>query len=405
MIDSYLKQNCRLCDSKNIGIVLPLEKSPLCDAYLNQPKKQKFYDLNLCLCNECGFVQIDAVIEPETIYRDYIYMTTSSPGLGSHFKRYALDICDFLNLYQSNLTVDIGSNDGTLLDFFKQQGHKVLGIEPSIKAANSANENSIETLAEFFDIDLANTIVDQYGKASLITINNLFANIDNLNEFTKGINVLLDSNGVLVIESSYLLDMIDNMVFDFIYHEHLSYFSILPLVRFFKQFDIKLIHVHEVGTKGGSLRYYWAKTNSDWKPSLNVKELTLREVKEEINAEKFKDYGARIDSLKFKLLEFLEKNKKSKIVGYGASATSTTLITHFELQKYFSYLVDDNIDKVNTYSPGHHIPVYDIDFLKKDMPNVIIILAWRFKAEILKKLSFFSGVVILPLPIFEEIQL
>ena len=185
-------------------------------------------------------------------------------------------------------------------------------------------------------------------------------------------------------------------------------YSILPLVRFFKQFDIELIHVQEVGTKGGSLRYYRAIINSDWKPSLNVKELTLREVKEEINAAKFKDYGARIDSLKFKLLEFLEKNKKSKIVGYGASATSTTsttLITHFELQKYFSYLVDDNIDKVNTYSPRHHIPVYDIDFLKKDMPNVIIILARRFKAEILKKLSFFSGVVILPLPIFEEIQL
>ena len=160
MTDSYLKQNCRLCDSKNIEIVLPLEKSPLCDAYLNQPKKQKFYDLNLCLCNECDFVQIDTVIEPETIYRDYIYVTTSSPGLESHFKRYALDVCDFLNLYQSNLTVDIGSNDGTLLNFFKQQGHKVLGIEPSIKAANSANENDIETLAEFFDIDLANTIVN-----------------------------------------------------------------------------------------------------------------------------------------------------------------------------------------------------------------------------------------------------
>ena len=405
MSNFYIKQDCRLCGSKNIEIVLPLQKSPLCDAYLERQRKQEFYDLNLCLCNECSFVQIDTVIDPETIYRDYIYVTKSSPGLQKHFKEYSADVCNFLNLNESNLTIDIGSNDGTLLSFFQQKGHNVLGIEPSKKAANSANENGIETLSEFFDIGLANAIVDQYGKASLITINNLFANVDNLNEFVEGINVLLDSNGVLVIESSYLLDMIDNMVFDFIYHEHLSYFSILPLVRFFKQFDMQLIHVNEVGTKGGSLRYYWARNNSKWNPSLNVKELSLREAKAGINTEKFKDYEARIETVKFQLLEFLEKHKEDKIVGYGASATSTTLITHFELQKYFSYLVDDNVDKVNTYSPGYHIPVHNFDRLKNEQPDVIIILAWRFKETILKKLSFFKGIIIVPLPTFEEFKL
>ena len=401
MSDFYTRQNCRLCESKDIKVVLPLQDSPLCDAYLNQPKKQKFYNLNLCLCNECDFVQIDTVIEPETIYRDYIYVTTSSPGLESHFKRYALDVCDFLNLYQSNLTVDIGSNDGTLLGFFKHYGHNVLGVEPSTKAANHANQKSIHTVSEFFDVQLAHEIVRQQGKASLITVNNLFANIDNLKEFVNAVNVLLDSDGVLVIESSYLLDMINNMVCDFIYHEHLSYFSILPLVRFFNRFDMRLIHLQEVGTKGGSLRYYWARTNSDWQPSLNVKELSLREVKEEINAEKFKDYGARIDSLKFKLLEFLEKNKKSKIVGYGASATSTTLISNFELHSYFSYLVDDNVDKVNTYSPGYHVPVYSSEKLIDDNPDIVVILAWRFKDEILDKIKNICSTVIIPLPYFE----
>jgi SAM-dependent methyltransferase len=386
-----------------IEVVLPLQNSPLCDAYLRQRKKQKFYSLDLCLCNECGFVQIDTVIDPEIIYRDYIYVTTSSPGLLKHFKKYALAVCDFLKLDNSKLTIDIGSNDGTLLNFFKQQGHKVLGIEPSIKAANSANENGIETLSEFFDIGLANVIVDQYGKASLITVNNLFANVDNLKEFVEAINVLLDSNGVLVIESSYLLDMIDNMVFDFIYHEHLSYFSILPLVRFFKQFDMQLIHVHEVGTKGGSLRYYWARSNSKWSPSLNVKELTLREVKAGINTEKFKDYETRIETVKFQLLEFLEKHKEEKIVGYGASATSTTLISHFELHKYFSYLVDDNVDKVNTFSPGYHVPVYSPKKLINDKPDIIVILAWRFKGEIINKLdNIFYGNVVVPLPYFSK---
>ena len=405
MNDSYIRQSCRLCDSKDIEVALPLKKSPLCDAYLEQPKKQEFYNLNLCLCNECGFLQIDTVVNPETIYKDYIYVTTSSSGLQKHFKEYALEVCSFLKLDDSNLTVDIGSNDGTLLGFFKQRGHNVLGIEPSIKAANSANENGIETLSEFFDIDLANTITGQYGKASLITINNLFANVDNLKEFVEGINVLLDSNGVLVIESSYLLDMIVNMVFDFIYHEHLSYFSIIPLVRFFDQFDIQLIHVHEVGTKGGSLRYYWARKNAKWAPSLDVQHFSLREVKAGINTEKFNDYITRIENEKFQLIEFLEKYKEDKIVGYGASATSTTLISHFELHKYLSYLVDDNPDKTNTYSPGYNIPVYKFDKLKDEKPDVIVILAWRFKEEILKKLSFFKGIIIVPLPTFKEFKL
>jgi hypothetical protein len=403
MSNSYTKKICRLCESKDIKVVLPLQDSPLCDAYLELPKKQEFYNLKLCLCNECNFVQIDTVVDPEDIYRDYIYVTTSSPGLLKHFKTYALEVCSFLKLDEQNLTVDIGSNDGTLLSFFKDHGHNVLGIEPSIKAASSANESGIKTLPEFFDKDLANLVVDQYGKASLITINNLFANVDNLKEFVEGINVLLDSNGVLIIESSYLLDMIDNMVFDFIYHEHLSYFSILPLVDFFKQFDMQLIHVHQVGTKGGSLRYYWARNDSKWNPSVNVKELILEETKALINIEKFKDYETRIETIKFQLLEFLEKHKENKIVGYGASATSTTLISHFGLHKYFSYLVDDNTGKINTYSPGYHLPVFSSKRLIEDKPDIIVILAWRFEEEILKKLEFFQGIVVIPLPIFKEI--
>jgi hypothetical protein len=199
--------------------------------------------------------------------------------------------------------------------------------------------------------------------------------------------------------------MIDNMVFDFIYHEHLSYFSILPLVRFFKQFDMQLIHVHEVGTKGGSLRYYWARNSSKWRVNFNVEKLKLREMNAEINFNKFKDYEKRIDNIRSELLDFLEENKGNKIVGYGASATSTTLISHFELHKYLAYLVDDNIDKVDTFSPGFHIPVYNIDRLKKDNPDIIIILAWRFRSEILNKISFLKGVVVVPLPTLKKINL
>jgi len=206
-----------------------------------------------------------------------------------------------------------------------------------------------------------------------------------------------------LIESSYLLDMIDNMVFDFIYHEHLSYFSILPLVRFFEQFDMQLIHVHEVSTKGGSLRYYWARNSSKWRRSSNVEKLILRETKAKININKFKDYEKKVDNVKSRLLELLEENKGGKIVGYGASATSTTLISHFGLQEYLSYLVDDNIDKVDTFSPGYHIPVYDLQKMINDNPGVVVILAWRFKDEIIKKIPLFKGTIIIPLPKLEVI--
>ena len=152
------------------------------------------------------------------------------------------DVVNYLKPADQSLVVDIGSNDGTLLDFFQQKNCKTLGIEPSIKTANDATERGVETIPEFFDFELSKKIIKQHGYASIITINNLFANIDDLQGFVRGVEKLLDENGVLVIESSYLLDMINHMVFDFAYHEHLSYFSITPLVRFFKRFKMKLIH-------------------------------------------------------------------------------------------------------------------------------------------------------------------
>jgi len=401
MSNSYKKNSCRLCASKNLSDVLVLNQSPLCDAYSKMPKQQEFYDLTLCLCNNCNFVQINTVIDPEEIYRDYIYVTTSSLGLQTHFENYALEVCDYLNLNESNLAVDIGSNDGTLLGYFKKNGLKVLGIEPSTRAAKYANDNKIETIEDFFDDNVATKIVNKYGKASLITINNLFANVDSLKEFIESLDILLDDDGVVVIESSYLLDMINNMIFDFIYHEHLSYFSILPLVNFFNQFNIRLIHVHRIATKGGSLRYFWARNESKWVVNKSVSQLTSKELLAKINPRKFVEYNNQINIIKVDLKNFLDKYKGCKIVGYGASATSTTLISHFELQDYFSYLVDDNIDKIGTYTPGYNIPVYSSQKLIQDIPDVIVILAWRFKEPILKNLTSFNGVIVTPLPNFK----
>lgn len=409
MVEFYKRDNCRLCQSENLELVLKLNKSPLCDEYLKTIKIQKFYDLNLCYCLDCKFVQIDTIINPEVIYKNYIYVTSSSSGLVNHFTKYAKDVVKSIKLNQDDLVVDIGSNEGVLLKAFQNNGCKVLGVEPSVKAASIANGNNIETLCDFFNEQKAIEIKNNYGCAKTITINNLFANIDELYEFTKALELLLHKDGVVVIESSYLIDMINNMVFDFIYHEHLSYFSIHPLVKFFSQFNMKLIKLERIPTKGGSMRYYWAKNNSKYIEDKSVKELMKKEKDYNINLQLFQQYNTRIEKQKELLLNFLESNKDKQISGFGASATSTTLITHYSLDKYIEYLVDENIDKVDTFSPGYHIPVYSVDKLLEfnEKPKVVIILAWRYASDIIERNENFiknGGKFIIPLPEFKIIE-
>jgi 2-polyprenyl-3-methyl-5-hydroxy-6-metoxy-1,4-benzoquinol methylase len=403
-MEYYIRKICRLCSSPDLEVVLKLKDSPLCDAYLTQNKKQHFYPLELNKCSECDFVQLNTVVSPEIIYRDYIYVTTSSPGLQTHFANYADDVCNYLNIEKDKMIVDIGSNDGSLLQKFKSLKHKVIGVEPATETAKTANDNSIPTYSEFFDKKLAKQILSENGTADIITINNLFANIDDLDSFILAVDILLDLEGVIVIESSYLIDMIQNMVFDFIYHEHLSYFSIKPLIIFFKNYGMNLIHVQKVATKGGSIRYFFARKESKWEVDSSVEILSNEEYVGDELKNLFLRFTEKISENKKLINDHLEQYKGKCIVGYGASATSTTLISHFALNEHITYLVDDNPDKIGTYSPGYQIPVQAPEHLKAEQPDVLIILAWRFKKEILEKLEELPCELIVPLPEFEVIR-
>ena len=417
MSEFYVRKSCRLCNSNDLELVLSLKKSPLCDAYVKERIEQKFYDLDVLLCKNCRFVQISTIINPEYIYKNYckdqilngqvpLYPPTSghSSGLKGHFIKYVEDVNKNLNINKFNLIIDVGSSDGILLNYLKFKSKKVLGIEASLEFAKRADLNGIETIPKFLNNKLAKKIVNQFGHADLITINNLFANIDELEEFMKGIELLLGRDGVLIIESSYLLDLINNMVFDYIYHEHLSYLSILPLVKFFKKFKMRLIRIQELPTKGGSLRYFWAREGSKWYVDKNVGRLMGKENKANIRLNTFKAFRSRIDAAKEELINFLQHKKGEKIIGYGASATSTTLISHFQLNQYIDYLVDDNPMKIGTYSPAYHLPVYNSEKLLDDSPDIIIILAWRFKEEIQNKLTGIKSQMIVPLPKFEVLK-
>ena len=400
-------KECRLCRGKKLSTVLPLNKSPLCDAYLKNKRKQQFYDLKLCLCDSCKFVQIDTVVDPKIIYRDYIYVTTSSLGLIDHFKSYTDDICKTLKFKNKKFIIDIGSNDGTLLGYFKKKKHRVLGIEPSYRSVIEAKKNGIDSINEFFDDKVAKNIINDYGFADFISINNLFANVEDLNTFTKNLELILSPEGVIAIESSYLLNMINNMVFDFIYHEHLSYLSIFPLEIFLKKFGLRLIRIQKVGTKGGSLRYFIARNNSEWKVDKSVHEYKKIEKKFNVSKKTFVNFNKKINVINKELVNYLSKNKIFDTVGYGASATSTTLISHFKLNKKFKYLVDENPGKINTFSPGFHIPVYSSKRLKIDKPSIIVILAWRYKKQIIHKLKKMNleASVVTPIPKLEVIKL
>ena len=255
----YRRKNCRGCASLDLELVFSLRPSPIGDAYVTYEKineVQPSYPIDLYMCQNCGLAQLMDVIDPDILYGEYIYITASSSDLSAHFQHYADSVIDRCKLILSSLVVDIGSNDGTLLRHFKQRGMNVLGIEPATDIAAQATVAGIMSIDEFFTPNLAKQIINEYGYAKLITANNVFANIDDLVSWVNSINILMADDGVFVFESYYLADLLQNMVFDFIYHEHLSAFSVRPIQALFQRFNLELFAVERVATKGGSLRYF-----------------------------------------------------------------------------------------------------------------------------------------------------
>ena len=383
---NVIKHNsdCRICKSTLLTRVLALENSPIGDQYITSDRLdviQQTYPIELYMCAVCGLAQLLDVIDPSVLYGDYIYETKSSYGLQKHFGSYASDVTDKCNLRAGDFVIDLGSNDGTLLKEFKALGMNVLGVEPARHIANHANENGINTIGKFFSPELADEIAINYGQANLITANNVFANIDELLLWVTGIKKLLDKQGVFIFESFYLGDVVKNLVFDFIYHEHLSAFSLKPVEYLFNQFDMKVFSVERINTKGGSLRYFICHAESKHVIDQSLEVLRSLEESEKIyEMETYINFRNKINQLKNHLIKFISEAVRNdkKIVGFGASITCTTLIYDFSIGQYCKYLVDDNPAKQNKYSPGHHLPVYDPSYLYKDSPDYVLLLAWRF---------------------------
>lgn len=402
----YKRKECRLCNSQDLLLALPLKPTALADEFLQKTvqKMQPEYPLDLYLCKKCGFAQLTDIVIPQAIYIDYTYETVSSLGLVNHFKKYANEVFDYLNLIPNGLVVDIGSNDGSLLRAFKELGSNVLGVDPAKGIAQKATLSGIETIPEFFTLPLVNKIKSTHGKAKIITANNIYANVDDLQSITIAIRELLDDDGVFVFESFYTLDWIRNMVFDFMYHEHLSYFSVLPLKIFFESLDMELTDVWSTPTKGGSIRCFVQKKNGSRKINPSIQEFIEKEKSFELhNIKTFNSFESEITKKKSDVLDFLNSEilKNKTIAGFGASATTTTMMYHFELSDKISFIVDDYKVKQNTLSPGHHIPVFSPEEIYIKKPDYIYIFAWRYADAIISKHKKYlenGGKFIIPLP-------
>lgn len=405
---SLLRTNsCRLCGGNKFEAVLKLTSTPPADAYvsvehLNQA--QQSYPLEVFLCHSCGHLQLLDTMSRETICSNYIYKYSNTFGLAEHFQRYADGVLAALTPPQRSLVVDIGSNDGMLLRFFQNRGMRVLGVEPAFEAAREATALGIETIPAFFTAELAHKIKREYGAAVIINTSHMLANFDNPADMVEGLHSLLAVDGVFVAESFYLVDLIQNMVFDLIYHEHLSYYSVRPLQAFFRRHQMELINAERVDARGGSLRYTVQLLGGPREVSPSVASLAKLEADFGTDRpETFRLFAARIERAKKQLLGLLEdlKRQGKTIAGYGASATTTTLVYHFGLRDFLDYIVDDYVVRQNLFSPGDHIPVVSPQTIYEQKPDYLLILAWRYAEAIIEKHRAFleqGGHFIVPLP-------
>jgi len=415
MASFRIRNDCRLCGEHGLEKLLELTPTPPANEYLSSPVASVHDDkfpLGLWVCRSCGHVQLPVVVSPERLFRDYAYVSGTSSAFVDHFRRYAESIVQRFAPPPGSLVVDVGSNDGTLLRFFKGAEMSVLGVDPAMEIAGTATGRGIETIPEFLTPDLARNLTSRLGHASVVTANNVFAHVDDLKSLALAVRDLLTSDGVFVFEVQYLVDMCRGGLFDMVYHEHLSYHHVAPLVPFLESVGLHLFDVERVQTHGGSIRCFVDAGVREATP--RVGELCGLEFSIGLGTEaSLREHavfsmGERIASLRSALSGRLSEIRKvgGRVAAYGAPAKATTLIHHFGLTDgILDYVVDDNPLKQGKYLPGTKIQIFGPDRLELDPPDYLLILAWNFAEQIVAKCDAFrrdGGRILVPLPELKE---
>ncbi len=409
MNDYYLRESCRMCEEGSLTKAMSLTPTPPGNDFLTKEelgRDEPVYPLDLYFCEACHHIQLGHVVDPKILYqKNYSYVSATSAYFVNHLKHYAKDMVERFDLKPGDLAVDIGSNDGTCLSFFKDKGMKVVGVDPATEIAGKATENGIDTIADFFGYRLAVELRKKYGTAKFITSHNACAHIDNLFDVVKGVEHWLDADGVFVLEVGYFVDVYSNTWFDTVYHEHVDYHTVAPFEKLFNRVGMELISVERISPQGGSIRVMAQKKGGIIKKDDSVDELIALEAKLGLDkAETLHKLNHKISQVRDKLHNLIHSLKADgkSIAGFGAPTKATTLMAHFGLDAtVLDFIVDDNPLKQGLFTPITHIPVLSADALYKMKPDYVIILAWNFAEPIMqmhKKYSEQVGQFILPMP-------
>lgn len=408
MKEIFKKTTCRVCSGDTLKKVLTLGPTPLVNAFLTEKQTnegEKFYPLDVYFCTKCGFLQLGHVVSPHILFKDYVYVSSTSKVFIKHFEQFAKKAYRQLNLNSNSFVIDIGSNDGILLKPFKKLRTKVLGIEPAVEIAKIARSEGIDTVSDYFSKKLARAVVKKYGKADVITATNVFAHIDDLDEVIEGLKILLKDDGVFIMEAPYLIDFLQKRYFDLVYHEHLSYWSVDTLITLFKKLNMSIFSVEKVAVHGGSIRVFVKKEKGRFSIDKNVEKFLVKEKKMKLkNIATYLEYAQRVYENKVKLLLLLEKIKAQgkTIAAYGAPGKGNTLLNFFSIGlETLDFVIDDSTFKQGLYTPGKHIPVVSSKLLYEKKPDYVLILAWNFAESIIeihKNYQKNGGKFIIPVP-------
>lgn len=385
---------CRFCGAPLEHVFCDLGMSPLANSYLPPERAnamEPFYPLRALVCSTCFLVQLEEFETAEHIFSDYAYFSSYSSSWLEHSKRYTEDMIARLGLGSSSQVVEIASNDGYLLRFFKDQGVPVLGIEPAANVAEVAIQQGIETLVKFFGVETAKEVRETL-QADLLLGNNVLAHVPDINDFVGGMKVLLKEGGVITMEFPHLQKLMDLRQWDTIYHEHFSYLSFTTVSKVFEAHGLRLFDVEELPTHGGSLRIFGCHADDASKPlSAAAAELLQRERDAGfLDIETYVAFGEGVEDDKRRILEFLIdlKDQGKTIVGYGAPAKGNTMLNYCGVRTDFlEYTCDLNPHKQGTYLPGTHIPIKSPDAIMADKPDVVLILPWNLRDEIVEQLA------------------
>ena len=404
------RNDCRLCGARELPLIMSLGATPLANEFVpakEARKPQERYPLDVHLCTACGHVQLLDIVDPDVLFRNYVYVSSTSPVFVDHFRRYAEAMLAYTGMPPGSAVVEIGSNDGVLLRFFKQARMRVLGIDPARRIAEEATRRGIETLPEFFDLALAKRLRAGGLEAALIAANNVFAHADDLQTIVEGVAHLLHRDGLFVFEVSYLLDVVEKTLFDTVYHEHLSYHTVKPLVGFFERHGMELIDAIRVDSHGGSLRGIAKRKGGRLARQPGVDRLIAEEARVGLHGpDAYRVFFNDIQQRKAELTELLGrlKGEGKRVAGFGAPAKASTLMFHFGLgPETLEYVIDDSPLKQGLFTPGHHLPVVSSSYLydARHRPDAALILAWNFAEPIIAKHRAFldsGGRFIIPLP-------